>query len=696
MRRLARMFAAAVILGFAALPALPGTPAPAAHAEGPVTLSSGQVTDKVGALDGRKDEVETALARLDQSQRLQLFVVYVRDFSGQSPAAWANTTAVRNGLGRDDLLLAVATGARQYYVSVDNAARLTEAQVDEVSRIAIEPHLRENDWAGAAIGAADGYTAMLSGAPVVPGPIVPGAANPDGDGGDGGGVPGWVPAVAVGGVAVAGGYLFVRHRRAGRDETGAAPVPGGVPLAELDKSASRLLVETDDAVRTSEQELGFATAEFGEEAVVPFAAALDFARTELGAAFRIRQRLDDDVPEDDAAKRAMLTEITARCTEANRRLDEQSDAFDRLRDLEANAPQVAAQVARDAATLSQAVEPARATLAQLTRRYADSALAPVADNADQAAERLAFVQDALTDADREHTAGRTGPAAVSVQAAEAAVAQVGQLLDAVHRRAAELDAAAASLPGLIAETRADLAEADAVVAAGRNDPALVGLIARARGELADAAPQPEPGSAPTDPIAAARRIEEADAALDKALADVRDEQDRVRRARAGLDQALGAARAEVAAASDFVTTNRGAVGGTARTRLGEAQRHLDQAHASASADPVAALAEAQRSAALAGEAIGLAQQDVQRFRGGYGGGAGGTGGGFGGGLGGGFGGGGGGFGNLAGVVLGGILINGGLGGGRSGGRGGGRGGGPGPGSFGGSGTRGRRGGGGRF
>lgn len=692
MRRLARTFAAAVVVGIAALPGLPGTPAPAARAESPVTLSSGQVTDKVGALGDRKGEVETALARLDQTQRLQLFVVYVRDFSGQSPAAWADATAARNGLGRDDILLAVATGARQYYVSVDSAARLTDGQIDEVSRVAVEPHLRQNDWAGAAVGAADGYAATLSGAPVVTGPIVPGAADPGGDGDGGGGVPGWIPAVAVGGVAAAGGYLFVRHRRAGRAETGTASVPGGVPLAELDKSASRLLVETDDAVRTSEQELGFATAEFGEAAVVPFAAALDFARTELSAAFRIRQRLDDDVPEDDAAKRAMLAEITTRCTEANRRLDEQSDAFDRLRDLEANAPQVAAQVARDAATLSQAVDPARTTLAQLARRYADSALAPVAENADQAAERLAFVQDALTDADREHTAGRTGPAAVSVQAAEAAVAQAALLLDAVHRRAAELDEAASSLHGLVAETEADLAEADALVAAGRNDPALVGLVARARGELTAAAA--ESGPERTDPIAAARRIEEADAALDKALADVRDEQERVRRARAGLDQALGAARAEVAAASDFVTTNRGAVGGTARTRLGEAQRHLDQAHASASADPVAALAEAQRSAALAGEAIGLAQQDVQRFRGGYGGG---TGGGFGGGFGGG---GGGGFGNLAGVVLGGILINGGLGGGRSGGWSGGRGGGsrggPGPGSFGGSGTRGRRGGGGRF
>ncbi|MCF2533851.1 TPM domain-containing protein [Yinghuangia soli] len=697
MRRLVRTFAAAAVAAGAAVPLVPWVPPPAAYAEGPVTLDkSGPITDTVGALGTRASEVRAAIARLQQSERIDLFVVYVRDFSGQNAQAWADTTATRNGLGRNDVLLAVGTGARQYAVSVDDSSRLTDAQLGEVADVAIEPHLRANDWAGAAIGAADGYAAVLSGTALTTGPIVPGPADPGSGGSDGdGGMPGWIPAVAVGGAAAAGGYWLVRRRARSRTETDGrpVPVPGEVPLGELDTSASRLLVETDDAIRTSEQELGFATAEFGDAAVAPFAAALAFAKSELTAVFRIRQQLDDDIPEDDAAKRAMLTEITARCTEANRRLDEQSDAFDRLRDLEANAPQVAAQVARDATGLGGRVPAVRTTLTALKSRFADSALVPVAANPDEAEERLAFARTALADAERELAAGARGPAAVAVHAAESAVEQAARLLDAVEHRAEELDQAGAALTALTAETEADLAEADAVLAAGGADVRLSGLVARVRSELAALETESDAAWGRIDPIAAARRLEEADAALDKALADVRDEAERVRRARAGLDQALAAARAEVSTAADFVTTNRGAVGSTARTRLGEAQRHLDQAHAQAEADPVTALAEAQRSAALAGEAIGLAQQDVQRFRGGFGQG---QGPGYGGGFGGGFGGGsGGGFGNLAGAVLGGILINGGLGGGRGGSRGGGARG-PSPGSFGGSGTRGRRGTGGRF
>ncbi len=197
-------------------------------------------------------------------------------------------------------------------------------------------------------------------------------------------------------------------------------------------------------------------------------------------------------------------------------------------------------------------------------------------------------------------------------------------------------------------------------------------------------------AAPTvDPLTALRQLEDANGALDRALAAVRDAAERAERARAVLDQAILAARAEIAAASDFVATRRGAVGGQARTLLAEAQRRLDRAVALAADDPVAALAEAQHADRLAEQASRAAQADVDGW----------TPGGFGGRPGGGdaFAGG------LAGAILGGILMG---GGGRhhhhgstwssgSGGFGGGFGGSGGfGGGFGGSGAR--HGGGGRF
>jgi hypothetical protein len=203
-------------------------------------------------------------------------------------------------------------------------------------------------------------------------------------------------------------------------------------------------------------------------------------------------------------------------------------------------------------------------------------------------------------------------------------------------------------------------------------------------------------------MAALRQLEEADIALEQALAVARDAEQRARRAAASLDQALLTARSGIAAAGDFISTRRGAVGPEARTRLAEAQRHLDLALAQGRTDPVGALREAQQADALAQQALQRAQADVS----GWGGGGYGSGGFGGGGYGpGGFGGGRGGV-DLGSLVLGGILFGGGGAGGYGGGSGGGsrggsfggggggsRGGGRRPGSFGGSRSRGRSGGG---
>ncbi|KIF03174.1 fibrillarin, partial [Streptomyces sp. RSD-27] len=167
------------------------------------------------------------------------------------------------------------------------------------------------------------------------------------------------------------------------------------PLPELDARVRTLLVETDDAVRTSTEELGFATAQFGEEAVAAFTAAVAYARGELTQAFRLRQQLDDAHPEDDATRRRMLDEILTRCAEANRRLDAESAAFDRLRDLERNAPAALAAVEARFRELSGRTTTAEATLTALVGRYADSASAPVASNAGQAEDRLLFATTSL-------------------------------------------------------------------------------------------------------------------------------------------------------------------------------------------------------------------------------------------------------------------------------------------------------------
>ncbi|MEU1893166.1 TPM domain-containing protein [Streptomyces pristinaespiralis] len=667
-----------------------------AAADDPVDLSrQGQITDRADALEDRAAEVSRALDRLYDEQRLQLFVVYVTGFSGRSAQEWAAETATRNGLGTNDVLLAVATRDRQYAYWVDAASRLTDAQLAEVARTAVEPALRENDWAGAAIGAADGYGAVTDGEPVPTVNITPGEADPGDGGGAGTGAGDLVLPIAIlGGAAVLAAYAYTKRRRrtatrttprGGQEGWGAPEQP---PLPELDARARTALVETDDAVRTSQEELGFATAQFGEEAARPFHEAVAHAKKELTAAFRLRQQLDDAYPEDDATRRRMLDEILARCSEADRRLDAEAEDFDRLRALERNAPQALDAAEAAFQDVDGRVVSAEATLGVMRERYAPSAAAPVASDVEQAKDRLQFAAAALDRGRQAVDAGDNGSAAVQVRAAEGAVAQAARLIEAVDRRARELAEATGKLPSALTETETDLAEARGLLKGteeGTSTAGLQGRIARAETVAAEVRTATESGR--YDPIDALRRVEEADAALDEALAGIREQEQGTRRARALLERAVLGARSGIGAAADYITTHRGAVGSEARTRLAEAQRRLERAQALAGPDGTGgdaqtALAEAQRADWLAQQAQSLAENDVRDFRNPFGPGgtpgAGGPGGGLGGAV-------------LGGILLGGMLGGGGRGGGLGGGFGGGFGGGPG--SFGGGGTRGRMGGG---
>ncbi|MGI9003607.1 MAG: TPM domain-containing protein [Pseudonocardia sp.] len=627
----------------------------AALADAPFRVDE-RITDRAGVLDAAQArQVAEAIDRLRAEDSTDLYIVFVESFDGARGQQWADATAELSQLGTDQVLLAVAVDDRVYGVSFDEGFRLSQSETDRIRTDDVEPRLAANDWSGAAIALADGLRS-----------------------GGGGGVP--VSALIFGAMVVAGGgwYLLYRRRRKSHaDPSPVDPVPrdefSDVATDDLNYRASSALIEVDDAVRTSEQELAAARAHFGDEAVAGFGAALEESRAEMLAAFEIRQRLDDDEPEDEPAQRAMYADIIRTCRAADERLDAQTESFDQLRDLEARAPEYVAGLGTRLDTVAARLPRAETGWTTLQDRYAATALEPVAGNLDQARQLLDVARTEVAEARTELTDAGAAVAVVSGRAAEDAITEAETLLGGVPRLEAELGDAATRISVSRVEVEQDLAEARSVVAAG--DPGgLAPLVARAEAALTAAdqatnAPRP-------DPIAALRLLDHAGTALDQGLDQARAAQDRTRRAAAALDQALFTARSAVAAASDFITTRRGGVGSQARTRLAEAQRHLRQA--SDGDDPVRALREAQQADALAQQALQLAQSDVSQWssqwppsgrsgRHGI---------------------------DLGSLILGGIL-SGGLGGGFGGG-GGGFGGGHSPGSFGGSATRGRRGGGGRF
>ncbi|MCR2764701.1 TPM domain-containing protein [Microbacterium sp. zg.B48] len=647
-----------------------------ASATDPVTLGVGYVLDDVGALSSAQaNQAQTRLEQLKADTGVDLWVVFVDEFTDPTSSEdWANTTAEINGLGPTQYLLAVATETRQFYISGDSEGPVTFEQLGTIEQT-VQPRLADEDWVGAVDTAAAGFSDAADGG--------------SGSGAGGGGFPtGLIIFLVIAAIAVVAIVLVLRNRRRrGQVAGGAEPAIERIDVKELARRASSALVHTDDAVKTSEQELGFARAQFGDAATVEFQQALQKAHENLNTAFTLKQQLDDTTEDTDEQTRAWNAEIIRLCEEANAGLDDKAAAFDELRRLEQNAPEALARVKTQRDRAAASIEEAAAHLRTLSAAYAPEALATVADNAQQASQRIVFADEQLAAADAAIGAGRSGEAAVSIRAAEESVGQAVLLEEAIDKLGRDLAEGDRSAAELIIELEGDIATASALP---DTDGRVAAAIAATRQQV-DAA-KANLASSARRPLQALQSLEAANAQIDGVVAGVRDAAAKAQRARQMVGQQIMQAQAQVSAAEDYITARRGAIGAAARTRLAEAGAALAQAQQLQSADPEQALQYAQRANQLAGQAIQHAQTDVGAFQGG---GMGGMLGGLGGGSRGGDSGG------MLGAILGGIVINsmlgGGSGRGSSGGMGGMRGGGGrsriSPGSFGGGGTRGRRGGG---
>lgn len=570
--------------------------APGVRAEPPSRMGP-RVVDSAGVLSGADEErVLAAVDRLYRDHQVKMWVIYVRDFAAMAPREWAARTSELSGFAEHDLLFAVAVGDRGYWLDGTLPDEVSDSELDALLAGTVEPDLRDGRWAQAAVGTADGIGSAMTG---------------------GGVAWGWLIGIALAVVAVAGGLiLFSRKRRrdAGRAELDTARTVDPADSAALAKlslptlhALSReRLVEIDDAVRTSTEELALATGEFGETAVTPFRTALDAARAATATAFTLRQQLDDAVPETPDQQRGMLIELITTAGKADRELDAQVADFDAMRDLLIDAPARLDGLTRDVVDLTARTPASETELARLDSAYPASVLAPIHDNVRMARERIAFAEQNIDTARAALTqpVGKQGGAVSAIRAAEGAVGQARALLDAVDQAATNIQQARDGLPGALDELRADLAAAAQLTEFG--GPELAAAVTRASTVL-------NSGEGEADPLGAFHDAVTADAELDKAIAAASDRKLAVEDLRRRLDRALTDAAARIDAASSFITTRRGGVDAEARTRLSEAQRHLDEARGLAATAPDRALTSAQTAADLGGRAMEQAQASVRAW-----------------------------------------------------------------------------------
>jgi hypothetical protein len=532
---------------------------------------------------------------------------------------------------------------------------ISSSQVDDLRRNHIEPALRRGDWSGAAVAAANGL--------------------------DRGQEPtNWTPLlIALGVIVIVVLALLVamhyrRRRRRAAELAAARRVDATDPdalaalsLGALDDLSRWKVVDVDNAVRTSANELALTVEEFGEQRTQPFTSAVNNAKAALAQAFTVRQRLDDAIPETRAQRRELLTQVIVSAARADRELESQREAFEEMRDLVVNAPSRLDALTQQIVDLTARIAPAEQRMTELHSEFNSAALTSVATNVATAKDRLAFADQNLTRA-RELAArpvsGEQSGLVDAVHAAESALGQARSLLDAVDSAANDIRHAVATLPSLIANIQTGMDHADAQLQSAQKTKAPhIRDLASARDAAAKALGAARLGGS-ADPLGAFTQLTKADADLNGLLATVAEEQAAAERLNRTFEQAQFTAQSRIHAVSEFIDTRRGSIGPEARTRLAEASRQLEAALDKRSTDVSEAITHANAAAALAAQAQSLANDDVRSaqlaYTGRYGGG------------------------DNMGAMMGGIIIGDMLGGGMGGGFGGGWGGGWGPTSFGGS------------
>jgi uncharacterized membrane protein YgcG len=576
--------------------------APSAGAQPPFRLP-GYVTDNAGVLsDSGRAAVTSAVDKLYADRHIRLWVVYVDDFSGQSAVDWAHSTFRASELGAYDALLAVSTTGRAYAFLMSSTVQgVSESQVDNLRHNEIEPALRGGDWGGAAVAAANGLNKMP-----------PSSSSR-------------VLLVALGAIAVAVAVLLLvmryrsRRRRAAalaaarRVDPTDADALAAVPLEALDDLSRSMVVEVDNALRTSSNELSLAIDEFGEERTEPFTQAVNNAKAALSQAFTVRQQLDDDTPETPAQRRELLTRVIVSAARADRELESQTEAFEKLRDLVIDAPSRLDALTQQVVDLTARTTPAEQRLAELHNEFDPAALTSVSGNVASARERLAFADRnigsarALAD---QAVSGQQSGLVDAVRAAESALGQARALLEAVDSAAGDIRHAVDELPSVMADIQAGIKQTGEQLQNQNTKSAHTSELLAARDAATTAVDNARSGGS-TDPLGTFARLAKADADLNRLLATLAKEQANAERLNRSLEQALFTAGSRVRGVSEYIDTRRGSIGPEARTRLAEAKRHLQAAQDTRSTKPTEAIAHANAASTLAANAQALANADVQ-------------------------------------------------------------------------------------
>ncbi|OFT77246.1 chromosome partitioning protein ParA [Corynebacterium sp. HMSC30G07] len=587
--------------------------APLAHAQSTITgprLLTAPVTDEAGVLSaGDLSRVESAVQQVSAEKGKSLRVVFVSSFDGVAPNTWASQAVDANG--PNTAVLAVSPSERAY--AIEGGNQWTQREIDAMDAAAY-PRLAQEDWAGAAVDAADAVISAGSGS---------GSGSGSGDGGGAG----WL-AGGAGIAALAGGGLYAASRRNTKKTTakqlesaraldpGDTDALGRLPTHTLEQVARDALVSADESITQGKEELRLATAEFGADRVRPFTSAMNTATSTLQRAFNTHQKLYDAIPETEPEKRAMLVDIVSSSGKAEQALRDKTAEFNEMRGVLMRAPEEVDKVRARTIDIRARLEPAQRTLDELRARHTEEMLQSIADNVDIARDSLTEAEKHLDEASElaRQGAGRQASLIDVLSAATRAVDLSDTNLTAIEHAEENLRNAQANLPALQREIEDELRQIEEVKAAraqgAQIDVAALDEVAEAaRRVLVDVDKR-----AAHDPLSLYTELSDVDARIDEQLAIAQGAAGDQHRALQLFDQQMQVATAQIQGAEDLIRSRGRIIGSHARTLLAQAKREYAQAHQLRVQDTRAAIDYARTATNTARRAAKAANDDLNRYR----------------------------------------------------------------------------------
>ncbi|UQN15899.1 TPM domain-containing protein [Gulosibacter sp. ACHW.36C] len=598
---------AALLLSLFLASCLALLPAQGASAEEPMELA-GLVTDTTNTLsDGDISEIEDASASLESATGSSLYVVIVSTFESPNVGNdWASAVALDSQLGVNDIILYIGTDAGEFGLNVDQSLSLSSADRESIQND-ILPLVNQRDFVGASVQAASELEQALNGS-------YSGGSGNDTSGAtssssESSSVFTIVLGVLVLVVLIVVAIVFLNGRRKRQKQLREAEQKQAAELEARLQQASIQLVRMDNLIKSSDEEVAFASAEFGAEEVKVYQNELGMAKKASKEAFELQGKLLDHIPDAPEDREAWIERILSITDTATKRLSDQASHFQELRVRQNDAPKLLV-------ALRQRAEAARPRLTEISgwfdgldSHYDQAARDRIGADISQARQLLELADDEIEGATASAEAGNAGAAIVDITDAENAFAQFDGLVKGLTATRELFERAPRQIADEAGQLKRTLAQVEDLTGTASVTPSATTAetVTEARKLLGDI---DQAAGRFTDPAATIERLHAVAGRLDDALGGLLDAKERLDHARARLPEALRNASAEISAAAQFINSKRGAVSSGPRTRLDQAESQLARAEALRNDDPVQALQLANDADHLARTALSTGKQEV--------------------------------------------------------------------------------------